>query len=714
MFENAKWIWKSKDYTQNSYGWFFKYIDINDQIVESILNITAHNHFKLIINGKLISGLVTPAPSTIDKDKRFLVYDISKYLKIGRNKIEVIVLYLGGSGQNYINGKPGFIAEGFVKMQDAQFRIVSDERFMVYSKIPYIDGMQFQQSRSITPVQMFDDHIDLNESNAHPAIQLESYDNYRKQEIPEGHVHENIEPMLVHTYDGISVYDCGEIISGFVTIKIKPQKDELITIRYSEDLEQERVKYNVANEYSADYKDMFNVKKNKYVVLKADFSYKAFRYFEVESSNKDIDVTAQKAGTAIQFLGKLDSKSNDEINDLFTMFVKTQKNNILGLLVDCPHREQAQYLGDSALQAESIIYNIQERKVLLEKVIDDFSYAQYEDGSFPFVAPGHTDKEGRFSLKIPEYDLYFVELVYMRYLIDFDITIYIKYEPNLILLLDRYIQQIDETGLVFKNKAWHISDWPYPTVDQNGDYLAFENMLLYKSLWMFNQMTTSQTYKNRYNEIANKLKYQINKKFKVKGLYKDCENSQNYHQGIQAYALSADLLEEHEIEPLLNYIVEQKMGSSIILGRTVLEMLFKYQRTEAALAYIFDYDKGWGNILRQNSLTMWEGFDDIESHSHAWGMYPIRFIQTYALGISFDKKTKNRVYINPQISSRIINLSGDVVTEKGILNFGYTQKSHAIEFHYNVPKGVFVEFNYKNYTKILEGNDTFEVSIADA
>ena len=44
------------------------------------------------------------------------------------------------------------------------------------------------------------------------------------------------------------------------------------------------------------------------------------------------------------------------------MFDNTQKNNILGLLVDCPHREQAQYLGDSALQAESIIYNVAERK----------------------------------------------------------------------------------------------------------------------------------------------------------------------------------------------------------------------------------------------------------------------------------------------------------------------------------------------------------------
>ena len=68
--------------------------------------------------------------------------------------------------------------------------------------------------------------------------------------------------------------------------------------------------------------------------------------------------------------------------------------------------------------------------------------------------------------------------------------------------------------------------------------------------------------------------------------------------------------------------------------------------------------KDGGNIIRSNSLTMWEGFDDIESHSHAWGMYPVRLIQEYMLGISFDSIIKNKVRIVPQIVKRVKNLSG--------------------------------------------------------
>ena len=129
MFKDAKWIFDSKQYSKNSYGWFFKYVDVSEPIIESIINISAHNHFKLIINGETISGLVTPAPSVINKEKLYLSYDLKNHLKLGSNKIEVIVLYLGGGGQNYLNGTPGFICQGFVKTKNTCIPIISDENF---------------------------------------------------------------------------------------------------------------------------------------------------------------------------------------------------------------------------------------------------------------------------------------------------------------------------------------------------------------------------------------------------------------------------------------------------------------------------------------------------------------------------------------------------------------------------------------------------------
>ena len=217
-------------------------------------------------------------------------------------------------------------------------------------------------------------------------------------------------------------------------------------------------------------------------------------------------------------------------------------------------------------------------------------------------------------------------------------------------------------------------------MDESGDYLAFENMLLYKSLQMLSVMKANKPYQEQYDSVMKFLRKSIIKHFKANRLFKDSENSLNAHQGIQAYALSCGLFETSEVDYALRYIIDQKVASSIILSRTVLEVLFKYHKIDEALSYIFDFEKGWGNVIRNNSLTMWEGFDDIESHSHAWGLYPIKYIQAYVLGIKFDETVKNKVLINPRPTKRINDLSGSVVTEMGVLSFSYTIIKDEISF----------------------------------
>lgn len=44
-------------------------------------------------------------------------------------------------------------------------------------------------------------------------------------------------------------------------------------------------------------------------------------------------------------------------------------------------------------------------------------------------------------------------------------------------------------------------------------------------------------------------------------------------------------------------------------------------------------DPGWGYMIAQGAETMWEGWDDIESHCHAWNGYPARLLQEYVCGI---------------------------------------------------------------------------------
>lgn len=696
MFEKSKWIWKSTTYQPNSYGGFLRLLTLKNSPLKAILKLSAHNHFKAFINGNLVSGYVSPAPSVIEKDKLYLEYDITSLLKAGPNKFEVFVLYLGGNGQNYRNGVPGFILECEIETELEKVSIFSDETWSAYPNLPYKEGMPFQQSRKITPYEFYDTTIHVDEYNLQPVTILKGYSTYHKQCIPEGSVYELISPELLFDHGFVKVFDNKKIVSGFPKLRVKSNEEVIIHLRYSEDMDNQRVKHNVANELSDFYMDSLKLKPNTWFEYSPDFTYKAFRYIEVEAPHDtrlDYELIVMAASTNIHIEGIIASHSAPEVNHLFSMFKQTQLNNTLGLLVDCPHREQAQYLGDSALQSESLVYNVVERKALLEKVLNDFAYAQYPDGSFPFVSPGNTEYD-QFSLKIPEYDLYFIELLYTRYTIDQDQLILNKYHDTARKIIELYLSKIDETGLVVKNSDWHISDWPYPTVDHDGTYLTYENMLFYRMLSYYIKLYSEKRYDRQLDRLENAIKKELRSGL----LYKDHKMSSNTHPGIQAFAILNQLVDEYDISHMLDYIESKGFASSIILSRYVIEALMKHGRIEAALTYIFDHERGWGHILRQNSQTMWEGFDDIESHSHAWGMYVIKYIQTYITGIQFDPKNSKRVYIRPNIPKRWHDLSVKVVTESGLLSFSYRITRQEIVFEYTIPKSLMVTLEYHNQT----------------
>ncbi|MDY3195520.1 MAG: family 78 glycoside hydrolase catalytic domain [Paracholeplasma sp.] len=696
MFQNAKWIWHHNIIQKNDYGVFVKSFEVG-RFNKAILNISGHNHIKLYINDKLISGYVTPAPSGLHP-KSYLSYDVSKDLLEGNNTIKVVVLYLGGSGQNYQNGIPGFILNLEIDEEAGVRHILSDETFSSIKNHPYVTGQPFQQNRRITPVERFDssklDEVPIHE----PVLVLEGYHNYRKQTIKEGIVHKTYEPRLLSQSNTVYVFDADRIVSGFVRLDVLSQTNQVLRVRYSEDLEGNRVKHNVANEPSETYYDELILKKGMRVSHAFDFTYKAFRYAEVEGNLDELESFSLKvelASTDLGIVGDLKSKSYPMITDLFTLFKHTQTNNTLGLLVDCPHREQAQYLGDSALQAESIIYNVKERKPLLEKVLDDFMDAQYTDGTFPFVSPGSTNDE-EFSLKIPEYDLYFIELVEKRYQIDLDQKILDRYYEPSKKLVDHYISKIDEQGLVRKNEHWHISDWPYPSVDQEGDYLCFENMHFHKNLSSFIKLYQDRIEQDYYLKLRDALYLRIREVFLERGLFKDHEKAVSYHQGIQAFALNHGFVLDSELDAVITYIKQSGFSSSIILGRDVVHALLKSGYTKEALDYMFNYEKGWGTILRHGSKTMWEGFDDIESHSHAWGMYVVRLIQTYLVGINVINP--DTYIIKPTMIDEVKDIAATIVTERGLLSFSYEVKESEVIYTYDIPLGLQVSLIHNQLT----------------
>lgn len=702
--KNAQWIWKDYQLQTNDYAIFYKKIRINETVNDAFIKISAHNHFKLFINDQRVNGFVSPASSAASKVKYFLEYDIKKYLKEGENKIMIHVLYLGGAGQNYEDFFPGMICEAEINLHENKMHVISDLSWRHFDEIPYQLNMPFQQQRKITPVEFYDATIALDEKNLKPVMLSQINDKAPKlvkQMIPDGAIHETIRPKFIQYKDGISVFDIGQIMTGFVKFDLKGYAGLTINIRYSEDLEDNFVKYNVANEFSDTYMDKYKMKGETLETYTHDFTYKSFRYFQIEGYPTKVDesmVTGLFASTGVDLVGHLASNSYPIINELFTMFKNTQLNNIQGMLTDCPHREQAQYLGDSFLQSEAISYNIKHNTDLIHKVLFDFKYSMLDDHTFPFVAPGNVNEE--FDLKIPEYDLYFYKLWEKLIVLTNDSTYIDLYKDTAKKLLDKKLELLDEQGLILKNNEWHISDWPYPEVNQDSKHLTVENLLTLEALRIYDDLVDAPEYKAIYKQ----LKEAIRKHLMKDGLLADGSLKNDFHQGVNALGLEYNIFNSDEIEKVITFIKSKRFGSSVILSRSVVKIMFKYGELDFAFKYLFGFEKGWKVMMDKGYKTFWEGFDDIESHSHAWNGHPVKFIQKYVLGIHFDKKDNSKVTIRPNLPSFMDDIEGKVVCKHGLISLKVKKTDNHYKIIYNIPNGMHAFIDGNSDDKLKTGS----------
>lgn len=703
----SKWIWKSSNIQINSFAYFRKEIELKDGFSQAKVFVSAHNHFKLFINGNTVGGYVSPAPTHPEKSKYYLTYDITGLLKAGKNALCAMAHYIGGDGQNYVNGLPGFIMQVKITGVTGEEIVFStDESWKVLSGTPYTDGALFQQNRRITAIEQYNSNREpdgwlvegFDDSAWGNAVSSSINSNnwvMKPQDIPEGVIDEIILPDAISIQEvGLQVFDAGKIISGWPILELKGVKDIPVRMRYSENLDTfGRVGHNVANETSENYFDEYIMNGREKECWSPDFSYKAFRYVEVTGYPEIIkpgNIKIASAHTNVELSGRFHS-SNKLFNDIYSACIQTQKNNTLGQLVDCPHREQAQYLADSDLHAETLSYYFSSRNVL-EKVLSDFSDAQLQDGTFPFVSPSnyfHTD----FNVMIPEWDLHFCTLMWKIYYTFGDKSILSRNYAAAETMIKYYLDSRDsKTGLVPKSKGrWHISDWPYPNIVHEGDFLTVQNCKVYNALSLLSKtagilgMEESMHY---YSEQAEALKRSI-----VKHLYDpdrkvflDSSGCSESHQGTNVIAFQYGIVPIEDTEEILEHIVRVGHECKTLLSLNLFQILFENGKGEVAYKLLNNAQyPGWGHMISKGYKTIWEGFDDIESHSHAWNAYPARLFMEYIAGIKPALPGFAEIAIKPFMPEDMGFAEGSITTAIGDIFSKWAKTAEGFSMEVKIP-----------------------------
>ena len=95
--------------------------------------------------------------------------------------------------------------------------------------------------------------------------------------------------------------------------------------------------------------------------------------------------------------------------------IQTQWNGIQGMLVDCPHREQAQYLGDSLMQSILLTYLFTDSRLPAAEGVRGLCGQPAHTWIFPLCCAWKLLESHVSQLRMSEYDFDYVEILWQLY-----------------------------------------------------------------------------------------------------------------------------------------------------------------------------------------------------------------------------------------------------------------------------------------------------------
>ena len=410
----AKWISLPESETQsiseNGYHfhrpqYFRKDFELSKPIESARLYITARGIFEAEINGQRVGeDVMTPGWTDYDKRIETLTYDVTEHLAAGDNSIGIALTEGWYSGR--IAYRRSFVGPKPVPQVLSQLEITyrNGERVTVRSDASWqgttngpirfsdiYEGEDYDANLEMpdwsSPHFDAPDWIAVEETGLDPGTRLS----------PKRHatvVDKRSMPALEITEPepGKFVFDLGQNIVGVAALNIPVRKDQKVTLRFAEMLQEDGTLY-TANYRSARSADHYLPSVDGVIRWRPKFTFHGFRYVEIGGFDADA-VPKKDWVTGIVQYSDFDSSgsftsSHPMLNQLQSNIDWGLKGNFLDIPTDCPQRDERMgWTGDAQVFAPTSILNADVHAFWaswLQTATDE----QFEDGGVPNVIPNN-------------------------------------------------------------------------------------------------------------------------------------------------------------------------------------------------------------------------------------------------------------------------------------------------------------------------------------
>lgn len=736
------WLEASSGYILTK-GWekpapvFRKEFSTDGKIISARLYASALGIFELYINGEKIGDeYFSPGQSVYTKETFYQTYDITNQLNAGKNAIGVM---LGHGRYNRAKTSWGdtlsFRGKIVIKYDDGREEtVVSDSSWKCNNNGPVRNDDMFMG-------EYYDSNYELGDWSKAGFLD-ENWENvkvYTDEYTDRKLVAADYEPVrciqelkpinISEPVKGVFVYDFGQNINGFCNITVDGNKGQVVTLRYSEALNEEKMSCKddeigtiwTQNLYTADNTDYFVLKGSGEENYEPSFVCRGFRYVQVTGIDEAIPaekITAKVLSSDLERTGYFEC-SDEDLNLLYRSIYWTQIDNFVDVPVDCPQRdERFGWAGDAQVFAKTAAYNANIYQ-FMRKYITALRLGQNDNGAYPEIAPGINMSGG--SNGWSDAGVILVWEMYQQYgdksIIEENLDAMCKYMDYLVNTSDGYIRE--HSGYSDHNSVASLD-----ITLCNTSQCAYVATILTKMCEVVGENTLAK----KYNEIAKQYKNAWQDKYINEDGTIDCWLQSAYTLGL-AFDIYPDDLKAAGAG-FLNSAVEYNeyhLNTGFVATPYLLQTLCEYGYTDSAYKILMQKTyPSWYNMFSHGATTIteaWNTYYDNEDGTYGingslnhYGLGAVgAWFYEGILGIKRDIEVPGfkHFYLQPIVGGGLTFAKGSYECMYGTIESEWKVDGNKILFSFVVPPNTTATLNLPDsqYQNLLLESGEYEYEV---
>lgn len=689
-----------------------KSFSVSKKIKEAVVYVSGLGHYELTLNGKKVgNSYFAPLWTDYDKTVYYNTYEISaKDLPKGENVIGVL---LGNGMYNMIAeryakffvsfGPPTLFLKLKVVYEDGTEAIIKTDKTWKYAKSPITFNSIFGgEDYNANLEQNGWDTKGFNDANWNPVVIQEAPKGVlRAQQTTPVKIEEQFGVKAVtEPQAGVRVFNMGQNLSGFPTIKVKGKKGQTVRLWVGEGLNDDGTigQGRSGKPYYYDY----TLKGEGIEEWHPRFSYYGYQYIQVEGVNykevKDASMPTifdlesnfiyNSAGSAGSF-----TSSNEIFNKAHELINNAIKSNFQSVFTDCPHREKLGWLEESHLNGPGLIFNYN-LESYIPAIMQNIADAQHENGMIPTIAPEYVVFGGDFT-DSPEWGVAGVILPWMYYHYYGDDSLLNEYYPVMKKYVD-YLTTRADNGIV----SYGLGDWydygehaagyskNSPIALSATSHYYFGIDLLAKAAKLLNKTDDVIFYENLVKSVKNTFN----------GKFFD-EKTKQYGTASQfsnAVPVFMDIVAPENKQAVLNNLVQDikdrnyRLTTGDVGNRYLFQVLADNGLNEVMFKMNNHYDApGYGFQIKFGLTTLTEQWDPRKGNS--WNHFMMGQIEEWLykslVGIIPDEANPGfkHFFLQPEIVGDMTYVKGSYHSVFGEIKSEWEKKEGKLYFKCTIP-----------------------------